>query len=153
MANKSELIAQIVALETALTEAGVEFSAVDQSATNDILAQEITRLESLLPEDGEEGEDGEGGNDGSLSDGTGGTDGTGDTNGGMATGNLSDQLSEIKPVVGTVKTRKVLIKKGINVEIKIDNQTKVLKGETEYELPADRAKSIVAENLGLYADE
>lgn len=150
MANKSELIAQIVALETALTDAGIEFSAVDQSATNDILAQEITRLESLLPE---EGEDGEGGNNGSLSDGNGGTDGTGDTNGGIATGNSSDQLPKIKPAVDTVKTRKVLIKKGINVEIKIDKQTKVLKGETEYELPAERAKSIVAENLGLYADE
>ncbi len=150
MANKSELIAQIVALETALTDAGIEFSAVDQSATNDILAQEITRLESLLPE---EGEDGEGGNNGSLSDGTGGTDGSGDTNGGIATGNSSDQLTKITPAVDTVKTRKVLIKKGVNVEIKIDKQTKVLKGETEYELPAERAKSIVAENLGLYADE
>ena len=150
MANKSELIAQIVALETALTDAGIEFSAVDQSATNDILAQEITRLESLLPEEGEDGEDGEGGNNGSLSDGTGGTDGT---NGGIATGNSSDQLTKIKPEVDTVKTRKVLIKKGINVEIKIDKQTKVLKGETEYELPAERAKSIVAENLGLYVDE
>lgn len=131
--NKSELLAQISALEEALTNKGTTFVKADTSGTNAELEKEIERLELLIDDDGSTGGDGA-------------TDGNGEGD---------EQLQEDQggTLVAEVEKKRVKIAKGVNVEMTHNGMKGILHSEKTYTLPADRATSLVAEKLGEFVDE
>jgi hypothetical protein len=138
MATKAELIGQIEALETELTSSGVDYVKADTTGTNSELEQEIERLESLIPDDeSPESEDEE---TSSQEQETEESESSGDDE-------SADEDEQSESNERTVK-----INKGVNIQIRIDGKKLILHSEKEYSLPADRAKSIVAEKKGLYVD-
>ena len=128
MANKAELISQIEALENALTDSKVSFTPVDRELTNELLEKEITRLESLLDDDSDELNDELNKNDKS----------------GPKSGSTVDEPEN--------KTRRIAINHGVNIEITLNGQKSVLTSSGHHDLPEERAKAIIAENLGYFTD-
>lgn len=125
--NKKALVAHIGALEEALTQKGVTFVKADTSGTNAELEKEIERLE-LLIDDGDAC--GEGQKDPNL-----------------------DSSGLIDTEVKIDEVKRVKIAKGVNVEMTDNNVKHILRSGLTYAVPADRAKSLVAEKLGEFVDD
>lgn len=142
--NKSELNAQIDALELALDEAGVKYAKVDRKKTNSELEQELDRLESLLPNDDATGEDGKDASSQVSSDAPQAAV--------VSKTDVSLNAAKTTGVMAKPDLKWVQLHKGINVEMTLSNSKKVLIGGKAYQIPARRARDLVAENLGAYFD-
>lgn len=140
MANKTELNAQLDFLEAALDEAGVEYAKVNRDQTNADLEKEIARLESLLPDEGDADTSDESSNDEPKEQ-------------DQQASQPEPQQAETQAAEPTGKNRTVKLFKGVNIEITLAGKKMVLQGDKSHSLPEGRARSIVAENLGVFEDD
>jgi hypothetical protein len=132
MPTKAELIGQIEAIESELTGSGAEYVKADKTGTHPELEKELERLESLISDS----------DDSSSS-----TDEKA-----LSQEEQDEEEASDDPVLSQSDIREVRINKGVNIQIRLDGEVTILKSEHKYELPADRAKYIVAEKKGLYVD-
>lgn len=129
--NKTEINAQLDALEAELDKAGVDYVKANREQTNAELEKEIARLESLLPDEDDE-----------------------NTSGQSSTETTQEQDQQAETQAKSAgETRQIQINKGVNIEITLGDKKLVLQGEKTYTIPEERARSIVAENLGVYKDD
>ncbi|CAG9000659.1 MAG: hypothetical protein CENE_02659 [Candidatus Celerinatantimonas neptuna] len=126
MTQKAELIAQLGAIQSELDKAGVTYEQVSTNQSISKLEAEIARLESLLPDDTDAGPDG--------------TVAAPDTS--------ADPASKT-----TQDIRRVRLHPGIHIEMMLPSGKQIFEGGQVHMFPADRAKSLVAENHGIYADD
>ncbi|EPZ5431761.1 hypothetical protein ACXOMR_004455 [Vibrio parahaemolyticus] len=137
--NKTEINAQLDALEAELDKAGVDYVKANREQTNAELEKEIARLESLLPDEDNENTSGQSSTE--------------------TTQEQDQQVQEPEPQQAETQakpageTRQIKINKGVNIEITLGDKKLVLQGEKIYTIPEERARSIVAENLGVYKDD
>ena len=137
--NKTEINAQLDALEAELDKAGVDYVKANREQTNTELEKEIARLESLLPDEDDE-------NTSSQSS----TETTQEQDQQAQKPEPQQAETQAKPAG---ETRQIKINKGVNIEITLGGKKLVLQGEKTYTIPEERARSIVAENLGVYKDD
>lgn len=137
--NKTEINAQLDALEAELDKAGVDYVKANREQTNAELEKEIARLESLLPDEDDE-------NTSSQSS----TETTQEQDQQAQKPEPQQAETQAKPAG---ETRQIKINKGVNIEITLGGKKLVLQGEKTYTIPEERARSIVAENLGVYKDD
>lgn len=136
--NKTEINAQLDALEAELDNAGVDYVKANRDQTNAELEKEIARLESLLPDENDENTSGQSSAEESQEQ------------------DQQAQKSESQQTEMQAKpagARQIKINKGVNIEITLGDKKLVLQGEKTYSIPEERARSIVAENLGVYEDD
>lgn len=137
--NKTEINAQLDALEAELDKAGVDYVKANREQTNAELEKEIARLESLLPDENDENTSGQSSTE--------------------TTQEQDQQAQEPEPQQAETQakpageTRQIKINKGVNIEITLGDKKQVLQGGKTYTIPEERARSIVAENLGAYEDD
>ena len=137
--NKTEINAQLDALEAELDKAGVDYVKANREQTNAELEKEIARLESLLPDEDDEN--------------------TSSQSSTETTQEQDQQAQKPEPQQAETQaklageTRQIKINKGVNIEITLGGKKLVLQGEKTYTIPEERARSIVAENLGVYKDD
>lgn len=135
--NKTEINAQLDALEAELDSAGVDYVKANRDQTNAELEKEIARLESLLPEDDDDTSVQSSAEESQEQD-------------------QQAQKSESQQTETQAKpagARQIKINKGVNIEITLGDKKLVLQGGKTYSIPEERARSIVAENLGVYEDD
>lgn len=135
--NKTEINAQLDALEAELDNAGVDYVKANRDQTNAELEKEIARLESLLPEDDDDTSVQSSAEESQEQD-------------------QQAQKSESQQTETQAKpagARQIKINKGVNIEITLGDKKLVLQGEKTYSIPEERARSIVAENLGVFQDD
>lgn len=137
--NKTEINAQLDALEAELDKAGVDYVKANREQTNTELEKEIARLESLLPDEDDE-------NTSSQSS----TETTQEQDQQAQKPEPQQAETQAKPAG---ETRQIKINKGVNIEITLGDKKQVLQGGKTYTIPEERARSIVAENLGAYEDD
>jgi hypothetical protein len=137
--NKTEINAQLDALEAELDKAGVDYVKANREQTNTELEKEIARLESLLPDEDDE-------NTSSQSS----TETTQEQDQQAQKSEPQQAETQAKPAG---ETRQIKINKGVNIEITLGDKKQVLQGGKTYTIPEERARSIVAENLGAYEDD
>ncbi|HCE4802522.1 TPA: hypothetical protein NKS14_004513 [Vibrio parahaemolyticus] len=137
--NKTEINAQLDALEAELDKAGVDYVKANREQTNAELEKEIARLESLLPDEDDE-------NTSNQSS----TETTQEQDQHAQKAESQQAETQAKPAG---ETRQVKINKGVNIEITLGDKKQVLQGGKTYTIPEERARSIVAENLGAYEDD
>ncbi len=136
--NKTEINAQLDALEAELDKAGVDYVKANRDQTNPDLEKEIARLESLLPDEDDENTSGQSSAEESQEQDQ------------QAQKSESQQTeTQAKPV----GARQIKINKGVNIEITLGDKKLVLQGGKTYSIPEERARSIVAENLGVFQDD
>lgn len=136
--NKTEINAQLDALEAELDNAGVDYVKANRDQTNTELEKEIARLESLLPDEDDENTSGQSSAKESQEQ------------------DQQAQKSESQQTETQAKpagARQIKINKGVNIEIILGDKKLVLQGEKTYSIPEERARSIVAENLGVFQDD
>ncbi|MGT9852019.1 hypothetical protein ACVSD9_24900 (plasmid) [Vibrio parahaemolyticus] len=137
--NKTEINAQLDALEAELDKAGVDYVKANREQTNAELEKEIARLESLLPDEDDE-------NTSSKSS----TEKTQEQDQQAQKSEPQQAETQAKPAG---EARQIKINKGVNIEITLGDKKLVLQGGKTYTIPEERARSIVAENLGAYEDD
>ncbi|MCQ6434769.1 hypothetical protein ABK976_22825 [Vibrio parahaemolyticus] len=137
--NKTEINAQLDALEAALDKAGVDYVKANREQTNPELEKEIARLESLLPDEDDENTSVQSSTE------------TAQEQDQQAKKSESQQAETQAKPAG--ETRQIKINKGVNIEITLGDKKLVLQGGKTYTIPEKRARSIVAENLGAYEDD
>ncbi|MEE7832278.1 hypothetical protein [Vibrio parahaemolyticus] len=137
--NKTEINAQLDALEAELDKAGVDYVKANREQTNPELEKEIARLESLLPDEDDENTSVQSSTE------------TAQEQDQQAKKSESQQAETQAKPAG--ETRQIKINKGVNIEITLGDKKQVLQGGKTYTIPEDRARSIVAENLGAYEDD
>ena len=138
--NKTEINAQLDALEAELDKAGVDYVKANREQTNAELEKEIARLESLLPDEGDVDTSGETSNDEPKEQ-------------DQQASQPEPQQAETQAAEPTGKNCTVKLFKGVNIEITLAGKKMVLQGDKSHSLPEDRSRSIVAENLGVFEDD
>ena len=137
--NKTEINAQLDALEAELDKAGVDYVKANREQTNPELEKEIARLESLLPDEDDENTSVQSSTE------------TAQEQDQQAKKSESQQAETQAKPAGEM--RQIKINKGVNIEITLGDKKLVLQGGKTYTIPEKRARSIVAENLGVYKDD
>ncbi|HCE1635795.1 TPA: hypothetical protein NG650_004200 [Vibrio parahaemolyticus] len=137
--NKTEINAQLDALEAELDKAEVDYVKANREQTNPELEKEIARLESLLPDEDDENTSVQSSTE------------TAQEQDQQAKKSESQQAETQAKPAG--EARQIKINKGVNIEITLVDKKLVLQGGKTYTIPEERARSIVAENLGAYEDD